>query len=329
MPGYSSDRFPELSDHDRDDYTCSICQEIFNTPVTTTCCRQTFCEDCITDWLKTNTTCPYDRKPLTLSGLSQPPRAMMNTLGRFKIQCDHWAHGCRDIIKLEDLSQHTVNCRYKLAKCETCQCDQTPVHDCIVALLVENSELKMKLAGQLQVNKAAYYMNKLNTEAHVEGSGGQCGQASGQDSIAELQLFKRQAMIEIEALKQANEELKNNTLTMVNLKARLKNKTIDRTIDIVVEDMKPNMVEMVRDITFDAIDRSDTINEMAANIKSQMKAKCHHRKWHCFVSAGRNSGSILSFEPSRQRLEAIQILANSRVFADSLGCESLNQSNTS
>ncbi|CAG2105877.1 unnamed protein product [Medioppia subpectinata] len=120
MPGYSVDRFPDLSAEDRDEYTCSICQQIFDTPVTTTCCLQTFCEDCIIKWLKTNTTCPYDRKPLTRKGLSQSPRIIVNTLGRFKIECDYWEVGCRKVIKLSDLPQHTVNCRYKLTNCSIC-----------------------------------------------------------------------------------------------------------------------------------------------------------------------------------------------------------------
>ncbi|CAG2111216.1 unnamed protein product [Medioppia subpectinata] len=141
MSGYSSDRFPDLSAEDRDEYTCSICQEIFNTPVTTTCCLQTFCEHCINEWLKKNTTCPYDRKPLTRDQLSRAPRVMVNTLGRFKIQCDYWENGCHDLIKLEDLPHHTANCRYNDVKCNKCQCEQTPGHDCIAALLELNSKL--------------------------------------------------------------------------------------------------------------------------------------------------------------------------------------------
>ncbi|CAG2111215.1 unnamed protein product [Medioppia subpectinata] len=136
-----SDRFPDLSAEDRDEYTCSICQEIFDCPVTTTCCLQTFCEDCITQWLQTNTTCPYDRKPLTSGQLSRAPRVMLNTLGRFKIQCDYWENGCRDVIKLEDLTGHTVNCRYNVANCSKCQCAQTSGHNCIKALQELNSKL--------------------------------------------------------------------------------------------------------------------------------------------------------------------------------------------
>ncbi|CAG2105876.1 unnamed protein product [Medioppia subpectinata] len=143
MPGYSSDRFPDLSAEDRDEYTCSICQEIFDCPVTTTCCLQTFCEHCINDWLQNNTTCPYDRKSLTKADLTRASRIIANTLGRFKIRCDFWDVGCREVIKLEELPHHTLNCRYKDTKCPKCQCVQRSGHDCIEALRAEIEALKL------------------------------------------------------------------------------------------------------------------------------------------------------------------------------------------
>ncbi|CAG2103197.1 unnamed protein product [Medioppia subpectinata] len=162
MAGYNADRFPELSADDREEYMCSICQEIFNTPVTTTCCLQMFCEDCIAQWLTTNNTCPYDRKPLNTSGLSKAPRLVMNTLGRFKIRCDYWGHGCQEVVKLDDLSRHTVNCRFKDPKCPECQCDRKLGHDCIVALLAENSMIKRTKVDDMLIHKA------FKTEANLE-----------------------------------------------------------------------------------------------------------------------------------------------------------------
>ena len=74
MPGYYADRFVDLSKSDKAELTCSICQDIFCSPVVAQCCLQTFCEGCIDDWLKTNTTCPYDRKSLSLDKLTRAPR---------------------------------------------------------------------------------------------------------------------------------------------------------------------------------------------------------------------------------------------------------------
>jgi hypothetical protein len=62
MSGYELSRFVDLSQSDAEEYTCSIYQDIFRIPVVTSCCLQTFFEQCINDWLKTINTCPYDMK---------------------------------------------------------------------------------------------------------------------------------------------------------------------------------------------------------------------------------------------------------------------------
>ena len=74
MPGYEVDRFINLSENDKAELTCSICQDIFCSPMVAECCLQTFCEDCIKEWVETNNTCPFDRKPLTKANLGRPPR---------------------------------------------------------------------------------------------------------------------------------------------------------------------------------------------------------------------------------------------------------------
>ncbi len=74
MSGYELSRFVDLDQSDAEELTCSICQDILRNPVVINCCLQTFCEQCINDWLETNNTCPYDRKQLNRSQLSSPPR---------------------------------------------------------------------------------------------------------------------------------------------------------------------------------------------------------------------------------------------------------------
>ncbi len=74
MSGYELSRFVDLSQSDAEEYTCSICKDIFRNPVVTNCCLQTFCEQCINDWLEKNNTCPYDRKELNKNQLSRPSR---------------------------------------------------------------------------------------------------------------------------------------------------------------------------------------------------------------------------------------------------------------
>ncbi len=74
MSGYELNRFVDLSESDAQEYTCTICQGIFRNPVVTNCCLQTFCKQCINDWLENNNTCPYDRQPLGRSQLLRASR---------------------------------------------------------------------------------------------------------------------------------------------------------------------------------------------------------------------------------------------------------------
>jgi len=74
MSGYDLNRFVDLSSTDVSELTCSICQDILRYPVVANCCLQTFCKECIYEWLQTKNSCPYDRKELNESQLSRPPR---------------------------------------------------------------------------------------------------------------------------------------------------------------------------------------------------------------------------------------------------------------
>ncbi|CAG2165545.1 unnamed protein product, partial [Oppiella nova] len=131
--------FPNLSEMEKSEYTCSICHDIFCCPMTTPCCLQTLCEDCITGWLQNNTTCPYDRKSLSLDKLTRAPRVLANMLGNLSIKCDFWDKGCRKVVNLDDLIQHTAICEHNEANrpktCDVCYCDKTRDHDCVDALL--------------------------------------------------------------------------------------------------------------------------------------------------------------------------------------------------
>ncbi|CAG2178327.1 unnamed protein product [Oppiella nova] len=63
-----------MSESERDEMQCSICQDILRNPVVAPCCLQMFCEQCINEWLNTETTCPHDRKVLNIDSLTRPPR---------------------------------------------------------------------------------------------------------------------------------------------------------------------------------------------------------------------------------------------------------------
>ena len=74
MPGFDRNRFVSITEEEVEDLTCSICHEIIKDPMTTNCCLQAYCGNCITEWLTNKTTCPYDRTPLTQTDLRPVPR---------------------------------------------------------------------------------------------------------------------------------------------------------------------------------------------------------------------------------------------------------------
>ncbi|CAG2165025.1 unnamed protein product [Oppiella nova] len=83
-----------LIESERDVMQCCICQDILRDPVVAPCCRQIVLE---------------------------------NMLMNFKITCDYKDNGCNEVLKLDQLSKHIINCQYKI--CERCDCVKQPNHD--------------------------------------------------------------------------------------------------------------------------------------------------------------------------------------------------------
>ena len=81
MPGLDKSRFINLRKSD-DELLCGICLAVLDNPMVTQCCRQTYCRDCITQWLQTSSKCPNDKKTLTIANLSQPPLSINNILDK-------------------------------------------------------------------------------------------------------------------------------------------------------------------------------------------------------------------------------------------------------
>ena len=78
--GLERSRFVGVSEEELDEFTCGICRQIFIDPLVTQCCRQTYCSQCINEWLSSHNTCPLDQKHLTTSQLSSSPRNVMRMI---------------------------------------------------------------------------------------------------------------------------------------------------------------------------------------------------------------------------------------------------------
>ena len=116
MPGIDRQRVVGKDIEELDEFTCSICHDIFEEPVVTQCCRQSYCTVCIHQWLEDNNTCPNDRKSLTVDQLSPAPRFMTNLLNKLNIKCVNYGNGCQSIVRFEEMANHMKTCN----TCDSC-----------------------------------------------------------------------------------------------------------------------------------------------------------------------------------------------------------------
>ncbi|CAG2110258.1 unnamed protein product, partial [Medioppia subpectinata] len=170
MPGYDKQRFVDISIEDLNEFMCGICMDVFESPVFSPCCRQTYCKDCITGWLKNQKTCPNDRKPLTVNLLSSPPRVLTNLMNKLRIRCDFQDKGCQEVVRLSDLSAHTDSCYCNPnRKCTDCALPVGVGHNCLanMKLTIESITDEMKRLKrentQLKTESDRYKRTQNNT----------------------------------------------------------------------------------------------------------------------------------------------------------------------
>lgn len=145
MKGYDTSRVVGMSPNELSEFSCGICLGIFNEPVVTQCCRQTYCKECIDEWLTSNNTCPNDRKSLRKNDLLPVPRFVINLLMNIKIKCEHKENGCEAVVNISELENHTHTCEF--GKCTTCGLKKlnTNVHDCVTELIITNKRISDEL----------------------------------------------------------------------------------------------------------------------------------------------------------------------------------------
>lgn len=81
----NNSQFVDISEDDLNQYICGICFYVLVNPVFTECCRQSYCSDCINQWLTQQNTCPNDRKVITFTSLIAAPRIVINLINNLII----------------------------------------------------------------------------------------------------------------------------------------------------------------------------------------------------------------------------------------------------
>ena len=95
---------------------CSICQEVFNDPVQSTC-QHTFCRECITSWAKSKNhmTCPLCRVKINVKTLNRNLLAFQ-IINDLEIYCNNKTKGCEWIGALDNATSHLPNCQFSEGK---------------------------------------------------------------------------------------------------------------------------------------------------------------------------------------------------------------------
>lgn len=133
---------------------CNICHSPLKDPYYTPC-SETFCRECITNWIQTpNTSCAHYRQALSVNVLTQAPRSLRNMLDRLRVKCircqpnelklvnfdEHIQKACPKAVVLcpsadikcqwtgqrDQLEQHFATCRFE------------PMRSVITEFMVEN-----------------------------------------------------------------------------------------------------------------------------------------------------------------------------------------------
>ena len=100
-----------------EEFKCSICTNLLDTPVLTECCGQHFCKACLEKWLarKMVEVCPYCRARKFNRIVSHP---MIRKINELKVYCSNRENGCDKIIKYSLLHKHANECLHGVVECK-------------------------------------------------------------------------------------------------------------------------------------------------------------------------------------------------------------------
>ena len=121
--GYDDKRFESIVDQN---FHCLVCYNVLKDPVMCRRNQHYFCRGCITEHFRRNShTCPTCADELTAETLGEVPRIVKTYLNERKIRCDYEDRGCRDLVQLQNLNRHVLECGFTPVVCGNQGCGQT------------------------------------------------------------------------------------------------------------------------------------------------------------------------------------------------------------
>ncbi|CAF1505648.1 unnamed protein product [Didymodactylos carnosus] len=94
---------------------CPICRCILWKPVACKTCLNSFCLNCVKQWLEQKTICPFNCQ---YEQRKSPP-ILITLLSKLKIRCSY--NECDQILPYESLEKHENECLYQLLTCRGCE----------------------------------------------------------------------------------------------------------------------------------------------------------------------------------------------------------------
>jgi len=151
-------------------------------------CEHAFCRSCIQHWLSVEGeeagSCPVDRHPVRAEEFRPLPRLLRNMLAKLMVSCIYKECGCKNLVKLETLEQHTSACSFNPKFPVLCRSgcglkvpkDELQKHNCVKELRAivsdqkcELSELREELRNSVREQKQAFQSKIMDLNNNVSG----------------------------------------------------------------------------------------------------------------------------------------------------------------
>lgn len=149
--GLNSELFIEKVDPE---FICTICQDVFDDPVSLVECEHLFCRCCfhsIQAQADDTKQCPLCNTAIK-SEPKAPHRLVLNFWNKLKLKCEFTSGGCTAVITAEENSNHVRVCDFnpKNQACQNCGDESRGSHDCLSHLKMELKRCQDRLNMELK-----------------------------------------------------------------------------------------------------------------------------------------------------------------------------------